>query len=234
MLRPFQVTSLLNAAPGRRGRPAVWRCLRRDRAGRRWVRQALAQRAAQKSSAVGAIGDAAARPNLSALLVHGDEADRRRGYRLTRRLVRGRPFAALIDALGPIRGQRALDALAGAPGAHRIAFHFEFPPQAKLDPALAQIVLAAAMLGAEALPRGGALRITPLGGAGLVVLPEGRVAAWPHALIERLAGMAPAGADTPRALLAPWLIALAEAAQCRLSLGMGQPGLPPLLLQPPR
>jgi hypothetical protein len=124
--------------------------------------------------------------------------------------------------------------LAGAPGAHRIAFHFEFPPQAKLDPALAQIVLAAAMLGAEALPRGGALRITPLGGAGLVVLPEGRVAAWPHALIERLAGMAPAGADTPRALLAPWLIALAEAAQCRLSLGMGRPGLPPLLLQPPR
>jgi hypothetical protein len=124
--------------------------------------------------------------------------------------------------------------LAGAPGAHRIAFHFEFPPQARLDPALAQIVLAAAMLGAEALPRGGALRITPLGGAGLVVLPEGRVAAWPHALIERLAGMAPAGADTPRALLAPWLIALAEAAQCRLSLGMGQPGLPPLLLQPPR
>jgi len=124
--------------------------------------------------------------------------------------------------------------LAGAPGAHRIAFHFEFPPQARLDPALAQIVLAAAMLGAEALPRGGVLRITPLGGAGLVVLPEGRIAAWPHALIERLAGMAPAGADTPRALLAPWLIALAEAAQCRLSLGMGQPGLPPLLLQPPR
>jgi UDP-2,3-diacylglucosamine pyrophosphatase LpxH len=54
---------------------------------------------------------------IRALLVHGDEADRRRGYRLTRRLVRGRPFAALIDALGPIRGQRALDALAGAPGA---------------------------------------------------------------------------------------------------------------------
>jgi indolepyruvate ferredoxin oxidoreductase alpha subunit len=39
--------------------------------------------------------------------------------------------------------------LAGAPGAHRIAFHFEFPPQARLDPALAQIVLAAAMLGAS-------------------------------------------------------------------------------------
>ena len=122
--------------------------------------------------------------------------------------------------------------LAGAPGAHRIAFHFEFPPQARLDPALAQIVLAAAMLGAEALPRGGTLRITPLGGAGLVVLPEGRIAAWPHALIERLAGMAPAEADTPRALLAPWLIALAEAARCRLSLGMGQPGVPPLLLDP--
>lgn len=122
--------------------------------------------------------------------------------------------------------------LAGAPGAHRVAFRFEFPLQARLDPALAQIVLAAAMLGAEALPRGGTLRIMPLGGAGLVVLPEGRVATWPHALIERVAGMAPAEADTPRALLAPWLIALAGAAHCRLSLGMGQPGLPPLLLHP--
>jgi histidine phosphotransferase ChpT len=122
--------------------------------------------------------------------------------------------------------------LAGAPGAHRVAFGFEFAPQTQLDPALAQIVLAAAMLGAEALPRGGTLRIMPMGGAGLVVLPEGRLAAWPHALIERLAGMAPAEADTPRALLAPWLIALAEAARCRLSLGMGQPGVPPLLLDP--
>lgn len=122
--------------------------------------------------------------------------------------------------------------LAGAPGAHRVTFRFECPPQARLDPALAQIVLAAAMLGAEALPRGGTLRIMPLGGSGLAVLPEGRIATWPHALIERLAGMAPAEADTPRALLAPWLIALAAAAQCRLSLGMGQPGIPPLLLQP--
>ena len=91
---------------------------------------------------------------------------------------------------------------------------------------------AAAMLGAEALPRGGALHMMPLGSSGLVVLPEGRIAAWPHGLIERLAGMVPAEADTPRALLAPWLIALAAAAQCRLSLGMGQPGIPPLLLQP--
>jgi len=122
--------------------------------------------------------------------------------------------------------------LAGAPSAHRVTFQVQFLPQARLDPALAQIVLAAAMLGAEALPRGGALHMMPLGSSGLVVLPEGRIAAWPHGLIERLAGMAPAEADTPRALLAPWLIALAAAAQCRLSLGMGQPGIPPLLLQP--
>lgn len=52
-----------------------------------------------------------------ALLVHGDAADRRLGYRALRPLLRGAPFRALIDAAGPDRGQRALRALAGAPGA---------------------------------------------------------------------------------------------------------------------
>ncbi len=124
--------------------------------------------------------------------------------------------------------------LAGAPTAHRVAFRFEVSPQERVEAALGQIVLAAAMLGAEALPRGGMLRVAAVHGRGgtLAVLPEGRIATWPHGLLERLAGMPPPEADTPRALLAPWLLALAEVAQCRLSLGMGQPGLPPLLLQP--
>lgn len=51
------------------------------------------------------------------LLVHGDLADRRPGYRLLRPLLRGAPFRALIGAAGPRRGQRWLDRLAGAPGA---------------------------------------------------------------------------------------------------------------------
>ena len=48
------------------------------------------------------------------LLVHGDEADRSAGYRFTTALLRGRPFAALMERLGPVRGDALLDRLAGA------------------------------------------------------------------------------------------------------------------------
>ena len=41
----------------------------------------------------------------SVLLVHGDEADDSRGYRLLRRLVRGGAFARVMNGLGP-RGSR--------------------------------------------------------------------------------------------------------------------------------
>lgn len=47
-------------------------------------------------------------------LAHGDEADRSPGYRLTRTVLRGSAFAALIEGLGPTRGTRLLRALAGA------------------------------------------------------------------------------------------------------------------------
>lgn len=48
-----------------------------------------------------------------ALLVHGDEADATLGYRLARRILRGRGFAASLRALGPARAQRLLRRLAG-------------------------------------------------------------------------------------------------------------------------
>lgn len=52
------------------------------------------------------------------LLAHGDEADGSRGYRMTRALLRGRPFAALMAALGPERGWTLLARLAGSSRAH--------------------------------------------------------------------------------------------------------------------
>lgn len=52
------------------------------------------------------------------LLAHGDEADRRLGYRLTRRLLRGRGFAGVMRALGPGRGGELLERLAGASREH--------------------------------------------------------------------------------------------------------------------
>ena len=51
---------------------------------------------------------------VSFFLAHGDEADRSPGYRLTRRVLRGRPFAAVMRALGPQRGLRLIHRLAGA------------------------------------------------------------------------------------------------------------------------
>lgn len=51
-------------------------------------------------------------------IAHGDEGDGTPSYRLTRRLLRGRPFAAAMRALGPSRGERLLDRLAGASRDH--------------------------------------------------------------------------------------------------------------------
>lgn len=55
---------------------------------------------------------------LRLLLAHGDEADQSRGYRMTRRLLRGRPFAGLMAVLGPERGWTLLARLAGSSRAH--------------------------------------------------------------------------------------------------------------------
>ena len=146
-------------------------------------------------------------------------------------LARGRLYAAVFGQAEAMAGPALGALLAGAPGAHRVAFGIVGGP-AEYPAALAQIVLTAAMLAAEALPRGGSVTIAAGPGGGVVVLPEGRVAAWPHGLLERLGGLAPPQPDTARTLLAPWLIALARDAGCHLGVGIGGPGIPPLLLRP--
>lgn len=52
------------------------------------------------------------------LLVHGDEADRSPGYALTRWLLRGPAFAALMRASGPTRARRIGLRLAGSSRGH--------------------------------------------------------------------------------------------------------------------
>lgn len=52
------------------------------------------------------------------LVVHGDEADASWGYRLTRSVLRGRPFAAVMRGLGAAQGDRLLDRLAGRSREH--------------------------------------------------------------------------------------------------------------------
>jgi UDP-2,3-diacylglucosamine hydrolase len=47
------------------------------------------------------------------LLAHGDEPDTSLGYGVLRWTLRSRPWAALLRALGPVRGQALLDRMAG-------------------------------------------------------------------------------------------------------------------------
>jgi histidine phosphotransferase ChpT len=110
-------------------------------------------------------------------------------------------LGALLD--GNLAGGRATAALGALP-----------PAQSFAAP-VAQLLLVAAMLGGEALPRGGIVRLLPQEG-GVALRPEGRVLAWPAALGAALAGEA---AEGPRAVLAPLLARLATAAgwQARLT-----------------
>ena len=159
--------------------------------------------------------------------------------------LRLRLYAALFGEPEAMGWEDVQALLAGSPAAHRVALRFETPPQAALPAGHGQLALAAAMVASEALPRGGQVRIAALsaggqGGMTVSVMPQGRAAAWPHSLLERLAGMPPAEPDTPRALMVPWMLSLAGLVHCRVSIGMGgvpaasgeEPRLPPLLLGP--
>lgn len=178
----------------------------------------------------------------------GDRSDELLHQTLAELRLRLRLYAALFGEPEAMGWEELQGLLAGSPAAHRIAFRFEVPPQPP-PAALGQLALAAAMVAGEALPRGGHVRVAIFSGgdagggpAGsmLTVMAQGRSAAWPHALLERLAGMPPDEPDTPRALLVPWMLALAGLAHCRVSIGMAagmaaateEVRLPPLLLVP--
>lgn len=121
--------------------------------------------------------------------------------------------AGLLD--GMLAGGRARLTLEG------------LPPEEELPAPLAQLLLVAAMLAGEALPRGGTVRLTRMG-EGMDLRPEGRVVAWPAGLSAALAG-APEGG--PREVLRAMLPRLAAAAGWRAALGEGE-GAPPLRLRP--
>ena len=147
-------------------------------------------------------------------------------------------YGAVFGHADAMRGDELAALLAGAPGAHRVSITLDPDLSSPLPGPLAQVLLAAAMLGMEALPRGGSVALGQGSGDALTVLPQGRMAAWPHALLERLAGLPPPQPDTPRSLLAPWLLLLARELGCGLSFALGGPAsegrIPPLLLRAAR
>jgi histidine phosphotransferase ChpT len=150
----------------------------------------------------------------------GAEAMRRR-LRLWR--------AAAGAGTGPLDRQGLAELLEGTLANGRVTADLSGLPEAPLPAALSQAALAAAMLGSEALPRGGTIHLAG-NGTGIAIWPQGRNAAWPAALAATLAGEAVAG---PRDVLAPLLLHLAGEAGMVLGLAMGREGaVPPLTLMP--
>ncbi len=122
--------------------------------------------------------------------------------------------------------------LLGAPMAHRVRFDIA-AAAVQLQPGRVRLVLSAALLAAEALPRGGIVRISRESDGSVVLLPEGRDAAWSPTLVQLLSGgsMEMAIAEGPRRVLAPWVVAQAgaEGAELSLALSVGT-AMPPLLI----
>jgi histidine phosphotransferase ChpT len=125
--------------------------------------------------------------------------------------------------------------LAAAPASPRVRFELAgLARGGQLPGALVPLALNAALLGAEALPRGGTVALSG-DAAGLIVLPEGVSGAWPGAvvaLVQDATAELPL-VEGPRRVLAPLVGRLAAAAGWELSFALGAgPGLPPLLLGP--
>lgn len=90
------------------------------------------------------------------------------------------------------------------------------PPGMLIEAVLAQPLLLAMLVGVEAMPRGGTLRVALTPGNGFAVWPDGPGASWPPGLTDLLAGQQPV--PVPRAVALPLLAATAAAARMRLSL----------------
>src|SRR4051794_1670676 len=117
--------------------------------------------------------------------------------------------------------------LAASPAAPRVGFRLDHLwPGAELPAALVPLVLNAALLGAEGLPRGGTVTLAGSPAEGLVVGLEGRDVAWPAGLLALLGGGTAEAAlrEGPRRVLAPLLLALAAEAGWALSLAQGAGG----------
>jgi histidine phosphotransferase ChpT len=105
-------------------------------------------------------------------------------------------------------------------------------PGVLVPPELLQPLLLAMLIGVEALPRGGTLRVAGSLEEGFGVWPDGPGAAWPAALPALLAGEQPT--LTPRGIALPLLAATAATGRVRLELLKpgGGPAAGVLLLAP--
>ncbi len=124
---------------------------------------------------------------------------------------------------GPGDAAGLAELLATALAERRTVLEARLDPGLALEPTASAMLVAAALLGAEALPRGGTLRLEG-GATGLSLRVEGRNAGWPAGLAAALGGSALDEGASARYILGPWLAALAADCGWRVALGEGTPG----------
>lgn len=145
---------------------------------------------------------------------------------LWRALLGGQGEATLGAALALLDGQLS--------GGRSKADAAALDPCLPLPDSLVPVLLAAMLVGGDALPRGGRVRLGGDARREFVVWPEGQRAAWPASLVRALAGGPLPEDPIGRDVMVVWLCAVAGAAGVRLSLALppGEAAGPLLLALP--
>lgn len=145
--------------------------------------------------------------------------------------------AAWGAAAGPADAAGLSELLAGAPAAQRVRFDLDgTDPALTLPAGLVPLVLNAALLAADALPRGGTVAVAASADQVVAVPSSPRAAAWPEEVLAALAGgtWAEALALGPRRAVAALLLAQADALGWHVQFGLpGGGALPALVLTAP-
>lgn len=135
----------------------------------------------------------------------------RRRLILWRALLGGQGESTLGATLALLDGQLA----GGRAEAETGALDLSQPVPEEIIP----VLLAAMLMGGEALPRGGRVRLAGDLRRELAIWPEGQRAAWPGSFLRALAGEMPADA-MGREVTVIWLCRVAEATGVRMSIAM--------------
>jgi histidine phosphotransferase ChpT len=140
----------------------------------------------------------------------------RRRLLLWRAILGGQGEATLGTLLALLDGQLA--------GGRARADAAALDPGTMVAEPMVPVLLAAMVVGGEALPRGGVVRLAGDPAREMAVLPDGPRAAWPAPLIRAVAGGEPLDEPTGRDVMALWLAASAAAAGARLGLALAPGG----------
>lgn len=135
----------------------------------------------------------------------------RRRLVLWRAMLGGQEEATLGETLALLEGQLA--------GGRAVAETGSLDPALRLAESTIPVLLAAMLMGGEALPRGGRVRLAGDPARDLSIWPEGQRAAWPPAMIRALAGEMPPD-PMGREVTVVLLCHVAAAVGVRLSIAM--------------